>query len=460
MLVPAKKEINVPEIIRNKRGKETYYLFHRFRLHMKSPEVRSVSVSPDNRYLIISFTGNEGLIRVLDLEKLEFLPHKYFGHTDSVRLTSITNDSKSFYTASWDGSSRKFNISTGECNQILSGFGRAPSCFIDSKQKYLFTASYDSDVSLMTSNSGRCWDLISEKVIHIYKHKNTRKISECIDIAYDDHLVYTASDDGCAFAWELIGGEPHIKYFEFNGTIRKIAISENYFIAGCTDGFCRSFDKLTGKHHRDFFHSQDEVRDVRISKDQTRLFCCSADGSVKCFNIETGETIFHRKIHLNAIWSICLMNQDKILISGSIDGVVSFNSANTGQIIAQLINIRTDNDILITCPPDNLFPSTGFFYTKNTDFIEVVLTDKTTGNQEILNSNNLKRAEYLSQHNLKNLIITRLKNNNHYNLLTDNYLKNQKILHDGEGKKLPLALKAFQSKSAYENYSTDQMLQT
>ena len=434
---------SVPQIIKDKKKTEADELRHRFKIPGRILAIRSVNVSPDNRYLIITYTGNEGRIRILDLEKLEFLPQRYTGHTDSVRLTSITRDSKIFYTSSWDGCSRKYNIATGECIRIFSGFGRSPSCFVDNEQKYLFTASYDRDISLDISNTGRCWDLNTNRIIYYYKHRNVRKAPECIDIAYDQNLVFTGSDDGCGYAWGLTGGEPLIKYLEFEGTIRKIFITEKLYIAACTDGVVRSFNKMTGEHYRDFFHSQDEVRDVRVSRDQKRLYSCSADGSVKCFDMATGDTLFHRKVHSNWIWSICLMNQDNILVSGSIDGLVSFITADTGQILAQIVNLQADRDILITCHPDNLFPETGFFYTNRSDYVEVIQMDGNKSIKEILGSNDQRRIEYVNKHNLKNLIIIRLRNNNHYKSLIESHIQNQKLLDEERCQKLPLRLRTY-----------------
>ncbi len=45
-----------------------------------------------------------------------------------------------------------------------------------------------------------------------------------------------------------------------------------------------------------------------------------------------------------------------------------------------------------------------------------------------LDLNDPRREAYISKHNLKNLIITRLKNKRQYNSLTENYICNKKIL--------------------------------
>ncbi len=421
-------------------------LRHSFDLTGKPEGVRSVNVSSDNRYLIITNEGKAGKIRLVDLERLEYLFPEYSGHTASVRLTSISRDNSVFFTGSWDGSARQFEIDTGKCTQILSGFGRSPSVFLDPEQKYLFTCSYDSDVDLEAGNIGRCWDLASGKTINYYRHSNDRKDIECMDIAYEQGFVYSGSDDGCAFRWPLKGEVPLLKYFECEGSVRKVAISTKYFAAACTDGAVRVFKKSSGNFYRIFPHAEPDVRDVRISKDETRLFSGAADGSVSCFNLVSGESIYHIKIHKHWIWSICLMHDDRVLVSGSRDGTVAFLSADTGKILAQLHNLSNKDDFLITCPPEEKhgFPS-GLFYTTNNDLVQVLSWDKEKRMYEKLKGNDSIRRAYINKLNLRNLIITKLKNNGQFNSLTDRFIRDRKLLTQLNKPELPQMLKAYKS---------------
>jgi WD40 repeat protein len=69
--------------------------------------IRSVNLTSNSRYLIITYESSRGYIRVIDLEKLELLPHSYSGHRDSVRMVSVFKNNKYFFTASWDGTFQK-----------------------------------------------------------------------------------------------------------------------------------------------------------------------------------------------------------------------------------------------------------------------------------------------------------------------------------------------------------------
>lgn len=429
-----------PDVMREDHGQSEGLLKHEYRHDKGLNGVRSVNITGDRRYLIITYEKAVPRVRVVDLENLEFLPHRYEGHTASVRLTCITGDDRAFHTASWDASSRRFEIESGKSSHLLSGFGRSPSCFLHPDQKHLFIASYDADYYLDAKNNGRCFDLSSGKVVTFYRHTDERISPEAVDIAFNDGKVFTGSDDGTAVMWNYRNGRPVMKYFSFKGTVRKLAISKKYLAAACTDGMVRVHHKLSGKSHVWFLHGEKDVREVRISKDEARIWSATECGIVRCFNLVTGEMIYQRRVHSLWIWSMCLSKDEKLLITGSGDGTVAFLSADNGQVLARLHNMEGTDSLLISCPPDKTFPN-GFFYTDNTYLINVY-KNREDNIREYLGLEDLKREVYINRLNLRNLIITRLKNSGHYNSLTDNYLQNRKLLDQVTGRNLPQMLKA------------------
>ena len=122
------------------------------------------------------------------------------------------------------------------------------------------------------------------------------------------------------------------------------------------------------------------------------------------------------------------MSGEKILVVGGGNGSIVFIAADTGQILARLYNLKENGDFLVTCPPDKAFPA-GIFYSTNREFIQVVNEDKDKIITETLETGEPRYDTYFHKLNLKNLIITRLKNNGHYNLLTKKHLKNRKLLY-------------------------------
>ena len=135
------------------------------------------------------------------------------------------------------------------------------------------------------------------------------------------------------------------------------------------------------------------------------------------------------------------MSEEKILVTGSSDGSITFLSTDSGQVLARLLNVTSHSDLLITCPPDKFFPR-GVFYTTEKDFIRVVEYDKKKKIQKKLDIDDPRREAYINKLNLKNLVITRLKNNGHYSLLTKQIMTNRKILNQANSQHLPRLLNA------------------
>lgn len=430
-----------PGLYKNEETGPKSYLSHEFRPGCEYNGIRSVNLTRNKRYLILTYTSHYGYIRVIDLEKLELLPCRYTGHRDSVRMVAVSKNNRSFITASWDGTYRRFDLQKGTCDKKLGLTGRSPSLCFDKDETHILTASYDTEISLSENNTIRRWNLSANEVVIYYKHYKARKEPECIDIACDDQFVYSGSDDGMGLCFNLHTGKVILEYFHCDANIRKIAVSDRFFAASGTDGFIRVHDRITGKGIRTFFHSDTNAMDVRISNDETKMWSCSMDGSIKCFSLLTGEILYHIKIHDNWIWSMHLTIDNTVLISGSADGSVAFISADTGQLLVRLYCYPVENEILFDCPPDKAFPD-GFFYTSKKDFIEVVQNDMESGENRVLDLNDPERISYIDRLNLKNMVITRLTNNNQYTAITEKFLSDRKLLDPDRDIKLPKRLRS------------------
>jgi len=245
-----------------------------------------------------------------------------------------------------------------------------------------------------------------------------------MDIAFDNQGVYTASDDGRAYRWNLEGVEPELTYFAFNGSVRKLSVSERYLAAACTDGVVRINHKLSGERVREILQIGKEIRDVKISKDESRIWSCTGDGVVSCHQISSGEVLFKKDLSPYWIWSICLFQDEQVLVCGLGDGSIKFLRADTGQVLATLYAFPNNKEILFTAPPDKTFPN-GFFYTNNDSLIHVVKVNPLTKTKENLAQNDPTRIGYLDKLNLKNLFVTRIKNYRNYDSLITRYNHNQ-----------------------------------
>jgi len=249
-----------------------------------------------------------------------------------------------------------------------------------------------------------------------------------MDIAYDGKYVYTGSDDGTAHRWSLKKQISLTNYFDLPVTVRKIAVSKRYFAAACSDGIIRVYNKISGRLYKQLKHNpSEEVLDVKITKDESKLVSASSDGTILCFDLLSGKYIFHSDVHFGWIWSICLYNDDQQIVTGSTDGTIVFMTIG-GDILARYYNLA-GKQVLISCPPekDKIFPN-GCFYTTNNKLITVFRNNKKNSSNEVLAEDDRDRLNYLNKVNRKNIVISKLRNNKDYDKLSENYCKHKKLL--------------------------------
>lgn len=395
-------------------------LKHRLNTGLKLLSIRSVAITPDNKYLIITHEYTSQ-IKVIDLTRLVVMPFKYNAHITTVRLVSPSPDSASFYTASWDGCFMHYHIAKGT-HEILFCGTRSPSVFLDPKLKYLFTAEYpeDSDTGY---NIGRCWDMNKKRTIAIYKMKRKVMQPQGVDIAYDQKHVFVGSD-GTVIKFDFTGKKRLTQYFDIKIGVRKIAISENFVAAASNNGILRVFRK-NGEPHLQAEVSKYEVKDIKIVQDESLIVCANDDGTIKCLSLNTGEIRFSCKAHKSGIWSCCLASNDQIIISGGTDGLISFIDMTNGKIILQMYNLKEDNELIATVPPDHNFPN-GLFYTTDKDFIDVYAEDENNSIIMLENTDN-HRLAYINKLNCKNLVLNRIKNKSQYNNLIDDFFNHRPL---------------------------------
>jgi WD40 repeat protein len=186
---------------------------------------------------------------------------------------------------------------------------------------------------------------------------------------------------------------------------------------------------------KNFRVSDTDVKDVKIAKDESFIVGCSDNGTVKSWSLKTGEELYCKRVHKSVIWSICLFKNDTMLVTGGTDGRINFIDTDTGRIICRMLNFPWDNEMLIAIPPDKYFPK-GLFYSTNTKRILVFAEDE-NGNRDILPQNSRERIAYINKFNCKNLILSRLKSEKNFTLLSEMHLKNQKKITPFFERKFP-----------------------
>lgn len=392
--------------------------------------VRSVNISASGLFLITSTNNNR--VNAWDLSNgvSKFI---YHGHDNTVRNTFFGNGC--IFSCSWDGTCHQFDLQGNFIKKFTDHCGRMPS--VTNFGNLLFTASYDDDVNPGYYNTGRCWDIETGKVMYRYPH-SFRESVETIKVDYDPvkKLVYTGSDDRCVYKWELTSKK--LGSFEgHQGAVRcvKLAKGGEILITACQDQKIRLYNTSDCNLIREIHEFSEEVIDIAVTADDIFFAAASFDGRAALFELDSGLMVREFAGSFSDLWSVCFGNRDKLVITGSTDGLARFYNLETGDYLCGYHNFSETDDFLWVSPPDETRPD-GFFYTNHPEkFIRVMKTVRNKQSTFTFQVSGEEREEYIRKHNQPNAIFGKIWNYQFYKQLEDENRKRKKD-QDGFGRLL------------------------
>ncbi|MCH2141201.1 MAG: hypothetical protein MK100_09250, partial [Phycisphaerales bacterium] len=110
----------------------------------------------------------------------------------------------------------------------------------------------------------------------------------------DDTMLATASGDDAIRLWssttgELIWSAP--VRIGSQGDLIKWSPDGRIIYAGSRDGYCRSFDSMTGEVLDTWETGDEYMRDLMITEDGLRVITVTSDNTARIWNTQTGETM-------------------------------------------------------------------------------------------------------------------------------------------------------------------------
>lgn len=367
--------------------------------------VRSVNVSKQG-LLVLSCTDS-GVVKSFDV-KDGTIPFIYEGHSRTVRMLSFNQNEKLLITGSWDGTIHVLDLIQRKQLKKFSGMGRIPCAYMH--DNYIWSGSYDGDISPDLNNRGRLIDYQTGNTLHFFNHgPSLKNQNECIDLLFiPPETIISGSDDGRIYKWRIdITNQNPVFLMEskpLKSCVRKMTLSPDckLFAIGSGDGSIRIYNvgnldplKIIKHGHKE------DVMDIRFSPDQRFLYSGSFDMTVKKWDLATGKEIFKSSEPEGWIWTLFLFND--ILIAGSADGKVYFYD-NTGKLQCVYHNLTDLSSFLWTSPTDPLNPE-GSFFTNNPDLIQI---SKNTADGSVMISGD-EEKNYFQRHN-NPLILQKIMN--------------------------------------------------
>lgn len=294
-------------------------------------EIWSVAFSPDGQ---ISSSGGDSQIRRWNRQgdRLQTLS----GHTRIV--LSIAHSCDRRHIASSSETIRIWEATTGECLRILQGHTNwIWSIAFDPSGQLLASGSGDQTVKLWNVETGECLQTLIGHTNWIWS----------IAFRADGLLLASGSDDYTTRLWDLRSGEC-VNTLEGEHGVWSIAFhpSGNQ-IASASDRFVLLWNLQTNSRQTLIGHTG-QVWTVAYSLDGQMLFSGSDDGTIRQWDVASGECVNTLSGHRDLVRSIALSPDGKLLASGSQDETLKLWELETNQCIQTLSGDRPYEQMDIT----------------------------------------------------------------------------------------------------------------
>jgi hypothetical protein len=230
-----------------------------------------VRFSPDGKILAASGyeAGSGNAIYRFDLQTGKELPRIGGQLAGGVRRLVYSADGSQMVTAGFDGYVRVWDAETGKPSHAFKA---------DSGTVYGLALSPDGKRIATASREGlRLWETADGRP-HIRPNMNKH---ECVAVAFSpDGKLLASGDAQSVVLWEVATGKPAVTLSGFKG----------------------------------------ELSAVLFSRDGRTLYTSSYDKMIRLWEVRSGRLIRQAEAHTGWIWALDLRGDDKMVVSGSVDG--------------------------------------------------------------------------------------------------------------------------------------------
>ncbi len=338
--------------------------------------VRAIDYSPDGRY-ILSGTWNSaqgGTMQLWNIETGDSEPvRRFYGvATDIVSDVHFSSDGTRILSASWDGSVRLWDASTGIELQHFAGFGdRILTVDFTPNEEHIMIGLGnignnipDPTHDLAADSSTWLWDLRSRAEIH--RLQGHTDWIWGVDISPDGLTVATGSgpislapgggSDTTVRLWDMGSGAEIRRLEGHTDTVSGIDFSPDgwWLLSASWDRTVRQWDVTSGQGWVAFEGHDDRVLSVAYSADGTQALSASRDRTIRLWDVATGEEIQRFEGHESDVTSAVFSPDGTQVASASLDRTVRLWDVTSGDEIRQFEG-HSDRVNAVVFSPDGQF---------------------------------------------------------------------------------------------------------
>ncbi len=281
--------------------------------------IASIEISPkDDRAVCIYNNNNKCELYILDLYSGQFTELK--GHSKVVNVIRFTPDGEKCISASAKGSTRVWDMKSGECLKILQTCQhRLQDLQVYSEGKKCISCGFDGTL--------RIWNLESEddpiimNSTDVLKEPNT--IFKSIAISSNEKICVCSTITRLLLVWDLESKSIlHILRGHWGGISDLFVYADGKrCITSASDGTCRIWDLELGKLVQ-ILDGNTAIQDLFLSPDETT--CCSIafDNSIRIWDLETQQSIRSFDTHKHSIGQLEVTFMGRKFVIGSNDSIL------------------------------------------------------------------------------------------------------------------------------------------
>lgn len=248
-------------------------------------------------------------------------------HDEYIHDVSFSPDGSLLATASWDKTTKIWDVNTGELLFELI------------HDDIVWSAKFDPDGSrLLTSSDTRAahiWDVQTGRLLSQTPPSKSHK--RYAEFSPDGRRILTAARQ--AALWEAESLQPLIR---FSGHLEQVDLARfspdgTRVLTASWDGMARIFDAGTGELLiRPAQHNM-RVTQARFSADGRRFATASADQTARVWNAENGQALTPAMEHEGWVWDVRFSLNGQKLASASWDHTARIWNAFTGEPLSRPI---------------------------------------------------------------------------------------------------------------------------
>lgn len=275
----------------------------------------------DQRHVLVGY--NDGAILRWDAQARQVVK-RYAGHTGNVHGLSVRIDGRYVLTASADGTSRLFEIESGQA------IG-APRAHAAAVKGAVFARSGVAAVTI-SGRRARLWDIQRAAEVGRFEGSVERVLE--IALTRDGQHLAVATTGGVVHLWGLATGRVVRRFVGHTDAVGAIAFSADgtRLLTGAEDTTVRLWDTARGTAIRQLTRHTQGTHSVGVSGDGRRFVTGGCDDQVRVWASEEGGALLQTlRGHAGNVESVALSDDGAYVLTGSIDTTVRLWSVADGK---------------------------------------------------------------------------------------------------------------------------------